>query len=124
MFDADLDRPTDRPRQFLRPLDRQDAFQSELFESQLIDLARIVEAVQIHMNERDAAAPILLHQRERRAAHFFRRDFQPFREPANQRRLARAEIADQQDDGAGRERCRQPAPTPLVSASECVVIVD
>src|SRR5215831_3416837 len=74
MLDADLDGVRDRARQLLRPLDRQHALHPELFQTKIVDLSRVVETVQVDVNERDAPTTILLHQRERRAAYFVRRD--------------------------------------------------
>ena len=109
MLDADLDGARDRPRQLLRPLDRQHALDPELFQAKIVDLSRIVETVQIDVNERDAPATILLHQGEGRTAHIFGRDAQTLGQTAYERGLPSAEIADEQNDGAGLERgCELP----------------
>src|SRR5215471_1164426 len=53
VLDPDLDGARDRPRQLLRPLDRQHALHPELFQAKIVDLSRIAETVQIDVNERD-----------------------------------------------------------------------
>src|SRR5215813_2468640 len=109
VLDADLDGARDRPRQLLRPLDRQHALHPKLFQAKIVDLSRIVETVQIDVNERDAPAAILLHQGEGRTAHLFGRDAQTFGQTAYERGLPSAEIADEQHDGARLERrCQLP----------------
>ena len=90
-------RTHDRPRQLLRPLDRQYAALSQFLQPKLVDLARIIEAIEVDVNQRHASATVLLHQRERRAADVFGRDAKAFSEPANEGRLPCSQVANQQE---------------------------
>src|SRR5262249_5971527 len=95
------------PRQLPGPFDRQHALHTELLEAQIVDLARVVEPVKIDVDERDPAAAVLLHQRERRAAHLFGRDAEALGQSAHERGLPCTEIADEQHDGAWLEALTQ-----------------
>src|SRR5215467_5473211 len=109
VLDADVDGSRERPWQLLRPLDRQHALHPELFQAKIVNLSRIVETIQIDVNEWDAPPAILLHQRERRTAHLFGRHAQTFGQTAYERRLACTEIPNEQQNGAGLE-CLSQAP--------------
>src|SRR5215470_4335197 len=56
------------------------------------------------MNQRQASTAVLLHQRERRAADLFGADAETLREPAYERGLSSAQVADQEQHGPRRER--------------------
>src|SRR5262245_40116673 len=99
----------DVPRQLLCPLDREHAVSSDLVEAEIEHLARIVEAIEIDVEQRQAAAAIFLDERERRAAHLVRRDAEALREPLHERRLPCAEIAVEQHDVARPERAGETA---------------
>src|SRR6185295_16366896 len=70
----------------------------------------IVQSIQINVQEREPAAPILLNQRERRTAHVLRADAKALCETADKRRLPGAQVADEQDDGPRQELNGQLAP--------------
>src|SRR6185436_10206875 len=89
--------------QLLRPLDRQHAAGGNLVEAEISDLARIVESIQIDVIQRQPAAAVFLHQRERRAADLFARNAEALGQPLHERGLAGTEIAVQQHDVPSRQ---------------------
>ena len=86
------------------PLDRQDAVLPKLVEPELVDLTRVVQAIEVDVKQRQTSATVLLHQRERRAADVFRLNTQPLGQAAHQRGLPCSEIADQQEHRSRLER--------------------
>ena len=78
-----------------------------LVQPEVVDLARIVEAIEIDVKQRQPAAAIFLDQRERRAADVVADDAEAFGEAADERRLPGAEIAGQQHDRLGVERAAE-----------------
>jgi len=105
VLEANLDRGRIVARHPLGPLDRHDAVRGQRIEAEVVHLAWR-QAVEIDVIERQAAA-VFLDQRERRAAHLVRVDAQTSGEAAYERRLARAQLAIQQDPGARPEPRRQ-----------------
>src|SRR5262249_52255014 len=91
-------------------LDGEHAVDGDLVEAQVEDLARIVEAIEIDVKERQPPAAVFLDQRERRAAHFVTREAKPLGQPFHERGLSGAEIAIEQHDIAGAKRLRQVPP--------------
>ena len=91
----------------LGPLDRDDGVAGrQLVEPEVRDFGGF-ETVEIDVMQRQAAA-VLLDERERRARHLVVGHAQPAREAADERGLARAEIAEQQHDRAGRQAPPEP----------------
>ena len=72
-----------------------------LVQPQVVDLARIVQAIEIDVEQRQPAAAVFLDQRERRAADLVAARRRAFGQAAHERRLPRSEVAVQQDDRAG-----------------------
>ena len=52
MFDRDADRIWRRPWQVFRPFDREHGVDGELVQSELVDLSRIVQSIEIDVQER------------------------------------------------------------------------
>src|SRR5215831_12495633 len=87
VHDPDGDRPGQpraAGRQLLGPLDREYAAGGELVEAKVVDLPGIVQAVEVGVEKCQAPAAVLLHQRERRAAHLGAFDAQPFSQPLHE----------------------------------------
>src|SRR5437667_11293405 len=95
---AHFDRFRDGPRQLVGPLDCHDTISPELIQPEIVDLARIVKAIKVHVEKRQPAATVFLDQRERRAADLVWRDAKALRESADECRLPSAQIADEQHD--------------------------
>jgi hypothetical protein len=85
-------------RQLVGPLDRDHRSIPKLLEAEFVDFSRIVQAIEIDVQQRYSPAPVLLNQRESRAADVSRRRAKTFREAAHEGRFAGPEIAEQKDD--------------------------
>src|SRR5262249_58709077 len=68
VHDPNRPRSVDGARQFFRPLNRQHAVSGDLVEPEIVDLAGIVQAIEVDVEQRQPSAAIFLHDRERWAA--------------------------------------------------------
>ena len=78
----------------------------QLFQSQIVDRGAALEAIQVDVHQRHAPL-VVLNQHERRARHVVGIRAEAGGQAADERRLARAEIAVQQHERAGLQRRRQ-----------------
>ena len=93
----------------------------EIFEAEVVDLARI-ESIEIDVIKRHTRARVLLHERERRAGHVLGVCADPLGQASHERGLPRPEIPEEQDDVAGVQACGQGSrPTAIVSSSDAVI---
>src|SRR5215475_6879845 len=74
VYDLNPDRVRIVAPQLLRPLDRQHAALRDLVEPEIVELARIVQPIQVDVKQRQPAAAVFLNERECRAAHLVARD--------------------------------------------------
>ena len=91
----------------IRPFDRDDAVTGdELVEPEIRNLHGL-EAIEVHVVQRQAMAGVFLDDRERRARDIRGLSADAAGEAANEGGLARAELAEEQDDITGAQRGRK-----------------
>src|SRR5687767_12392434 len=104
VLDRDGDGVFERTRQAIGPFDRgHTALYRHFVEAEVVHFDRL-EAIEIHVKERQAPAPVFLNERKRRTADFRRIDAQPFCHSADERRFSCAQVARHEHNRAGLQR--------------------
>src|SRR5439155_5682129 len=103
-------------REPLEPLDGRHALPVERLAQPRLVVARVLEAVEVDVLQRETAAPVLGDDRERGAVDAVRVDAEPAGEPADEAGLAGAELAREADQLPAADR----APERLTERLRCL----
>lgn len=95
MQDFDGGRARKPTREFVGPLDRKDSVSRYFVQAEVIDFPGIREAIEIDMDEGNAATAIFLHDREGRTVHGRLVEPEAFGKSPRKRCFSCAEIPDQ-----------------------------
>ena len=120
--DVDRDGGEGRTRQAVGPFDREHAVFADVVEPEVGGFGG-GEAIQIRMEQRQASAAVLLHQRERRAADILVACAEAPRDTAYERRLARAKVTVEEQHVASGKTSARARPASMVSCSDLLSMI-